>query len=568
MTDHAPQPSRLVAGFAPAEAGFDCPALVLDPALVQEARQLAGQIAAEVDAFAAAHTTVAIERTVLRLFGVSGATADGEPLVSAVVRRLREGGLLAGGVARPFCQALVATGLSPSELAAAIADGAVVLGDKGGVAAADPGAVQAKGEALAAEGLLRITDQRAARAERLGTLGSGPQPLLYVIVASGNIHEDVVQARVAVRQGADIIAVIRSTGQSLLDYVPEGLTTEGYGGTFATEANFALMRAALDDVGEEVGRYIRLCNYASGLCMPEIAVLGGFQRLDVMLNDALYGILFRDINMQRTLCDQRLSRRLSALAGIVINTGEDNYLTTADAVDAAHTVVASTLINEALARSAGLATWQLGLGHAMEIDPWRPGAVLLEIAQAALLRHLFPGAPLKFMPPTKHMTGNVLAGQVQDALFNMVGVLTGQGIQLLGMPTEAMHTPHIHDRAWALESARMVFGGARALGGELRIRPDGQIAARASQTLLAARDLLRDMARGGLFAGLSRGLFADIARSPDGGRGLDGVAQRSADYWDPTDPLLTAQLAALATEPPPVRPARGPQITVANGGQR
>ena len=56
------------------------------------------------------------------------------------------------------------------------------------------------------------------------------------------------------------------------------------------------MRAALDKVGEEENRYIRLCNYCSGLCMPEIAAMGALERLDVMLNDALYGILFRDIN--------------------------------------------------------------------------------------------------------------------------------------------------------------------------------------------------------------------------------------------------------------------------------
>ena len=35
--------------------------------------------------------------------------------------------------------------------------------------------------------------------------------------------------------------------------------------------------------------------------MPEIAAMGALEGLDVMLNDALYGILFRDINMQRTL---------------------------------------------------------------------------------------------------------------------------------------------------------------------------------------------------------------------------------------------------------------------------
>src|SRR3712207_7801625 len=52
-------------------------------------------------------------------------------------------------------------------------------------------------------------------------------------------------------------------------------------------------------------------------------------------NDAMYGILFRDINPRRTFVDQRFSRMVHARAGIIINTGEDNYLTTADAVDEA-----------------------------------------------------------------------------------------------------------------------------------------------------------------------------------------------------------------------------------------
>ena len=42
---------------------------------------------------------------------------------------------------------------------------------------------------------------------------------------------------------------------------------------------------------------------------------------------ALYGILFHDINMQRTLIDQSFSRMV-ALPRAIINTGEDNYLTT------------------------------------------------------------------------------------------------------------------------------------------------------------------------------------------------------------------------------------------------
>ena len=114
------------------------------------------------------------------------------------------------------------------------------------------------------------------------------------------------------------------------------------------------MRAALDRIEPEIGRYVRLVNYCSGLCMPEIAAMGALERLDMMLNDALYGIIFRDINPFRTLIDQNFSRRINAAAGVVINTGEDNYLTTADAVEQAPAVLASQFINERLALDAGL----------------------------------------------------------------------------------------------------------------------------------------------------------------------------------------------------------------------
>ncbi len=539
--------SPLICQELPSPPGFSCPALHLDREAVQRARHLASGIADQVQLFTQLRSTVAIERTILRLFGVDG-DRDGAPLVNLVVDQLLALGIQHHGIARPFCHALLKTGLMPQALAQAMVDDPTLLVAHANVDVL-PAQAQSIGLQLAQAGLARIETQRLERERQISKLGQGQQPLKYVIVASGNIHEDVVQARVAARQGADVIAVIRSTGQSLLDYVPQGETSEGFGGTFATQANFRLMRKALDDVGQELGRYIRLCNYASGLCMPEIAVMGGFERLDMMLNDALYGILFRDINMQRTLCDQRISRRLSALSGLIINTGEDNYLTTADAVDAAHTVVASTLINEALARAAGLKTAQLGLGHAMEIKPDLPDALALELAQAALIRHLFPGAPLKYMPPTKHMTGNVLRGHVQDALFDLVGVMTGQGIQLLGMMTEAMHTPHIHDRYLALESAQMIFSSGRGLGGELAFAPGGMIANRAADVLSQSLVLLEEMAEEGLMVALSRGHFADIARSPQGGRGLAGVFLRSPDYWDPSEDLLTERLVALGHLP-------------------
>ena len=410
------------------------------------------------------YTTVAVERTICRLLGIDGIDDNEVPLPNIVVDSLKSKGLLGQGVAFYVGNAIIETGMNPQQIAEAIVAGKLditqlPLHAKEETAKAINPFVEASVE--------RVRANRLRRENYINTIGEGSKPYLYIIVATGNIYEDVVQAQAGARQGADIIAVIRTTGQSLLDYVPFGATTEGFGGTFATQENFRIMRKALDEVGEEVGRYIRLCNYCSGLCMPEIAAMGALEGLDVMLNDALYGILFRDINMQRTLIDQYFSRIINGFAGVIINTGEDNYLTTADAYEEAHTVLASDLINEQLALIAGLPEEQMGLGHAFEMDPMLENGFLYELAQAQMLREIFPKAPLKYMPPTKFMTGNIFRGHIQDALFNIIGQWTHQGLQLLGMPTEAIHTPFMSDRYLSIENAKYIFNNLKDIGEEV-----------------------------------------------------------------------------------------------------
>ncbi|HEY9474801.1 MAG TPA: lysine 5,6-aminomutase subunit alpha, partial [Mycobacteriales bacterium] len=387
---------------------------------------------------------------------------------------------------------------------------------------------------------IRLIDRNNRQRQRLIAKHGDPtrRPWIYLIVATGDIYEDIPQAQAAARQGADVIAVIRSTGQSLLDYVPEGATREGFAGTYATQENFRLMRAALDDTSAQVGRYIRLTNYASGLCMPEIAALAGLERLDMMLNDCMYGILFRDINPIRTFVDQRFSRMVHARAGIIINTGEDNYLTTADAVDAAHTVTVSQLLNEHFAHEAGLADWQLGLGHAFEINPDLPDSFRLELAHALLARALFPDAPLKWMPPTKHMTGDVFRGYLLDGFFNLAGALTGQGILLVGMMTEAVVTPFLSDRDLALRNVRYVLNAAGNLHEDFQPAPDGFIAQRARQVLNEAVELLDTIRSDGLLTAIAEGTFGITRRPVDGGKGLDGVVEHADGYYNPAVELL------------------------------
>ena len=81
---------------------------------------------------------------------------------------------------------------------------------------------RAAGRTAVARGVRTIDRNRKERDRLLKRLGDPPFPWIYLIVATGDIYEDIPQAQAAAREGADVIAVIRSTGQSLLDYVPEG----------------------------------------------------------------------------------------------------------------------------------------------------------------------------------------------------------------------------------------------------------------------------------------------------------------------------------------------------------
>ncbi|HET6495794.1 MAG TPA: lysine 5,6-aminomutase subunit alpha [Thermoleophilia bacterium] len=503
-------------------------ALRLNADLAVRARAAASAIADDIQMHIANHTTDATERGTLRLLGIVGVNAIDVPLVNIVVEQARE--LLPAGIMRPFVDLMNQTGRSAQSVAEGVAAGEIALSE---VPAGRRALAEARSEDLALEGVARIDAVRRRRNALVAETGEPLKPYVYVIVATGDIFEDAAQAKAAARAGADVVAVIRTTAQSLLDYVPYGETREGFGGTYATQENFRLMRTALDEVGAEVGRYIRLCNYASGLCMPEIAVMGALERLDMMLNDSMYGIIFRNINMQRTFVDQHLSRLINARAGIIINTGEDNYLTTADAFEKGHTVVSSDFINEAFALRANLEPWQIGLGHAFEIDPSKPDQVVYQIADAQLVRQLFPGYPLKYMPPTKYMPGDIFQGHVIDAMFNFTGIFTGQEIMLLGMPTEALHTPLLQDRYLSIRNAKYVFEACRSLTGEISYKPGGIIEQRANDLLQKATEQLEHVREIGLFPALESGEFADVKREPRGGRGFEGVFPVSDDYFNP-----------------------------------
>ena len=146
------------------------------------------------------------------------------------------------------------------------------------------------------------------------------------------------------------------------------------------------------------------------------------------------------------------------------------------------------------------------------------------------------------MPPTKHMTGDVFRGYLLDGFFNLAGALTGQGILLVGMMTEAVVTPWLSDRDLALQNVRYVMSAAGGLVEDFHPPADGFIATRARQVLSEAVDLLEricaDSGDAPLLSAIADGTFGLMRRPADAGKGLDGVVRRADGYRNPAAELL------------------------------
>jgi beta-lysine 5,6-aminomutase alpha subunit len=165
--------------------------LPIDSAAVDECRRLAADIAGGVQRFIDAHTTVSIERTVLRAYGVDGADADGVPLVNSCVDRYLAGGGLGQGIAWWLGRALARGAADPQEAAEQLAYAGELDDGKGGPAREEALAALEPHTRAAVARIDHARDKRLADRKRLGT---GPRPWKYVIVATGNIYDDADQA--------------------------------------------------------------------------------------------------------------------------------------------------------------------------------------------------------------------------------------------------------------------------------------------------------------------------------------------------------------------------------------
>lgn len=99
--------------------------LALDKNVVSRCRELADKIAKPIENLIDTHTTVAIERSVLRLLGVEGAIQQGGgqwfPEVNIIVEDLRRESVLSHGVLHWFVNGMIQTKMTARELGTAVA---------------------------------------------------------------------------------------------------------------------------------------------------------------------------------------------------------------------------------------------------------------------------------------------------------------------------------------------------------------------------------------------------------------------------------------------------------------
>src|SRR6202142_4104930 len=155
--------------------------LNLDPATVREARELAARAGQPIVDLARTHTTVSVERAVLRLAGLDGADDEGMPWVNRLADAVRGSAGLEHGIALPVWDALVNGGHADlAALAREAPAGRVTFRVPEGADAR--AAAAAAGRAIGA-GIAAIDGRREQRDQMLHDIGDPPQPWLYLIVA-------------------------------------------------------------------------------------------------------------------------------------------------------------------------------------------------------------------------------------------------------------------------------------------------------------------------------------------------------------------------------------------------
>jgi beta-lysine 5,6-aminomutase alpha subunit len=485
------------------------------PADLDALRERATDIAAAWGTLASASTTVGQERAILRLFGVSGLDRAGRPLAAEVVDRYLgpDPGRLGGGITLPFAMAIAEYDLAPQDLALEVAAGNVDLGleaellaesDRRAIAVADA-------SRLARAALDRVDASRIARRELLQMLGDPPRPWVGASLAEPAIVDALDEARAVIDAGVDLVRVevppsrelavrLERVGGSITPWRAGpasrgGLDTADPAGTpipTGSQRALTVLRRFVDEAGARRRGYVRIVTEAGALAAPEQAVVAAFERIDMVVSDAMREIVAGRVDPDRTLADHGFAHRLLARAGtrVLVPAGPlvvapDLALgVPSDPATRSGRALGLQLLSAALALRDGVPAGSIVIGALPDWIVEERDAPARAAAEVAVRRALLPDHPLAFVEPplgesearTWQATVAALlpdAGMVETILCRPAG-----GLASRIAPTRAAATV-----AAGLGSNRE----APRLGG-VSVEHATRIVAQAAATLQALRD--------------------------------------------------------------------------------
>ena len=495
------------------------------PGLDDELRrldELARGVAAAWSSRTLAATTMGRERALLRLFGVSGLDRSGLPLAGSVVDRFvgssRE--RLADGVSLPFAMALVEYDVSPLRLAVDIADGLIDL-EREAELLVDPdhrARAEAAVSGLVAGAIARIDANRTARRELCAVLGDPAGPWVATAIqehaAGGAAAEvrDLAQAgfdvlRIEVPMGRELSGLLEAAGEEVAPWRPGGAgrgDADPLGGSSAddeapagSQRGLAAIRRAADEAAATRRGYVRLASAAPPLAAPEQAVVAAFERVDLVVADAMAEIVSSGVDPDRALADHAFGAALHRRAGTMVLIGPGPLVVgpdlsrgrPSDVATRSGRALALQLLGVHLARGSGLPAEQLVVGAVpASLAAERLGAAL-SLAEVALRRRLLPEHGLWFT------TGDADEGSTGPSLSQIGGLLPADAAAMLQV--SATHRPG-SDPGEAAGAARTVLAtGTMLARSRTGVQLDGPALDHARATAAAAVQALDGLAGAG-----------------------------------------------------------------------
>lgn len=382
-----------------------------------------------------------------------------------------------------------------------------------------------------------------------GSRGFGyidPQPDVVVTaeIASGRFEDDIRRMRMAAWNGADHIMVIRTTGQSHIDSLLEG-TTQGIGGIPVTRKQCRATRRALDLIEDEVGRPINLHSYVSGVAGPDIAVMFYEEGLSGAHQDPQYNILYRNVNMLRSIVDACESKAIMAKGEMLQIDGAHNANATAmEAWKVMPELIVQHAINSWFSRQCGMDPKLIALSSVPPTASPAP-SMRLDLPYAVAVRDIFRDYRIRAQMNTKYMESELREATVTHTMNLMISRLAGTDVQSTITPDEGRNIPWHYNVVNALNTARQALIGMDGLKDMVKIDREGPLGAKVREIKERAVLFMEEILEvGGYFEAVRQGFFVDsseyperkgdgIARDPEGGIGNDSVFLRDDDYFAP-----------------------------------